>query len=198
MRMHRTTKSTRVCSFTGDTAMNKCKEIIIIFVVLFSCIFTACGGEESIENGNNFSGMILKGEDFSGRTIENVDFSGADLSGTTFSGAVLRNVKFTGSIMNGTDFTSAIIEDCTFDQSTMRGGLMVSMFVRDSTLNEANWQGNVLVMATFQNVTSEGATFRLADWTDVQILSSTFSNTIWEYCICPEGGFSEDREGTCL
>ena len=115
--------------------------------------FTADDGTIS---RNEFTGMDLRGYDFSGYTLERVKFIDTDLEGANFRGAILERVEFDNVNLEGADFSDTILTRVDFQGSLLGGACFIYATMErtgfeDSDLTDAVWIGVQASRTDFNN-----------------------------------------------
>lgn len=84
-----------------------------------------------------FSGLSLRGYDFSNQDLTKADFRRADLSGCSFKATDLRGAIFIKCQLVNTDFSGAILDNTTFELSDVETACFIG----------AKWYGQVITKA---------------------------------------------------
>ena len=84
----------------------------------------------------NFSGMNLKGVDFTRTNLMHANFANSQLQGTLFASSVLSDANFDSANCTGADFTDAIGKKAKFEKVKASGAIF-----RYAKLGESNFSG---------------------------------------------------------
>mgnify|MGYP001279730498 CR=1 FL=1 len=122
--------------------------------------------------------LDLRGTDFSGKTLKNVDFSGSNLNGVSFKEATLKNclfaeckmadINFENSYIINTDFLTSEILDVKFQESFIENSKFITqLYYTDFTgakLKNVNFFDANMVEVNFSNSFLKGVEF---EWVKV-------------------------------
>ncbi len=89
----------------------------------------------------DFNGVDLSGQDFSGATFLSVDFNNVNLSNTIFYGATFKATDFNYSDLSGACFINAKIYSSDFNGGKMDGAIFTGADVRSSDYNGVDTSG---------------------------------------------------------
>ncbi|MDH3660307.1 MAG: pentapeptide repeat-containing protein [Alphaproteobacteria bacterium] len=105
---------------------------------------------------DKFTGMDLRGYDFSGYILERVKFVDTDLEGADFRGAVLERVEFDNVNLEGADFSDTVLSRVDFEDARLGGACFIYATMErtefdDSDLTDAIWIGVQASRTDFNN-----------------------------------------------
>lgn len=153
--------------------------------------------------------LMGTGVTFAGIDLSLHDFTLADLRGVSLAGANLSDASFGQANVAGTDFQGATVTRAYFGGVDLRATLNLKSTVSNdwtgTRFGGANLTGVDLSNTNLTIGSFDGATnFTDANLTGAHLrgngsfLDATFTGTIWNTTICPDGTVSNNNGGTCV